>query len=111
MATAVENQSKESYGKYIAFGGLIRESLRFSTHSPLWQYYLNNATISSARQQVDLSVSGIPKAASYFWASSSLFDSVSGVKDKLAINTTKTTPAGTYSITVIATGPIAKLLQ
>lgn len=62
------------------------------------------AKISGASQLVVLSVTGIPKAASYFWASSSLFDSVSGVTDKLTINTAKTTPAGTYSITVVATG-------
>ena len=63
------------------------------------------ATISGAAQSVTLTVRGLPTGTKISWSKgSSLKDSISGVTDKLTLSTTKLTPIGTYSITIVATG-------
>jgi hypothetical protein len=70
------------------------------------------ATISGAPQTVKMSTTGsLPSGVTVKFTTKSVTDSIAGVTDGVQINTSSTTPAGTYTITVVATGADGQVAQ
>jgi hypothetical protein len=61
-------------------------------------------TVKGITQSVSITVTDLPKGASYSLSAGTLTDSPSGVTDKLTITVGTSTPKGSYVITVTATG-------